>query len=114
MSINFSEYDFPGTVNGESVESIADWFNDNPDYSGVIEIELNEPEEPFFRICVKKQMTVSPVLTNKDMLPSTQMVGRKVGTFAGFYLMELWEEDRPEVKWRGKVPKIMILQMEQI
>ena len=112
--MNFKDYDFPGIVNGERVESISKWFEDNEAFCGIVEVEIPEQQEEIYRICVKKEMTMRPMLTNLTALPMTQMVGKKVGTFAGFYIMDLHAEDDRTIHWRGKVPKHMILEMELI
>lgn len=114
MGINFRELDLPGTVNGEQVESIAKWFDDNPDVCGPVEIEIAAQEVELYRICVKKEMTLRPMLTNLTPLPAAQMVGKLVGNFAGFYIMDLHLEDDRSVRWHGKIPKNMILQMEKL
>ena len=111
--MNFKEYDFPGIINGERVDSVAKWFEDNPNFCGLIEIEIPAKNEEIFRICVKKQLVI-PTPLNLNPIPRTQMLGKKIGNFAGFYIMELWCEDNPEIRWRGKVPKHMILDMEPL
>lgn len=113
MGINFKELDLSGTVNGEQVDSIARWFEDNPEFCGPVEIEIAAREVELYRICVKKEMTLRPMLTNLTPLPASQMVGKLVGNFAGFYIMDLHLEDDRSVRWRGKIPKNMILQMEK-
>lgn len=112
--INFKEFDFPGIVNGEEVDSIARWFEENEGFCGPMEIEIPQQQEELYRVCVKKEMTAHPVLSNLTPLPATQMVGKKISTFAGFYIMELWLEEDKAVRWRGKVPKHFILHLEQI
>ena len=110
--INWEEYDVPGIVNGEEVESIAQWFEENDGFWGGVDITIPQQVQIRYRICVKKDMVLHPVLTNKDTMPQTQMEGVKVGTFAGFYIMDL--QDDSGAHWRGKVPKHMILDMEEI
>lgn len=114
MSINWDEYDLPGIVNGEEVESIAEWFEENDGFIGGVDITIPEQAQIRYRICVKKDMVTHPVLTNPEPMPATQMVGTKAGVFAGYYIMDLYCEEQPEIRWRGKVPKHMILDMEEI
>ena len=47
-------------------------------------------------------------------MPQTQMIGVKAGVFAGYYIMDLCCENDPKIRWRGKVPKHLILEMEEI
>lgn len=112
--INWEDYDVAGIVNGEEVESIADWFEQNQGFYGGVDITIPEQVQTRYRICVKKDMVVHPVLTNAEAMPMTQMVGVKAGVFAGYYIMDLQCEEQPEIRWRGKVPKHMILDMEEI
>ncbi len=114
MSIDWNEYDLPGIVNGEEVESIAGWFEENEGFIGGVDITIPEQVQIRYRVCVKKDMVMHPVLTNIEPMPQTQMVGTKVGVFAGYYIMDLQCEDAPQIKWRGKVPKHLIVEMEEI
>ena len=110
--MDFKELDLPGIVNGAEVESISKWFEDNADYTGPVEIKIPERKAEIYRVCVKKEMTTTPVLNNRGPMPGSQMLGKKVGNFAGFYIMELWFDGDTSTRWRGKVPKNMILKME--
>lgn len=112
--INWNDYDVAGIVNGEEVESIAEWFEENEDFCGGVDITIPEQMEERYRICVKKEMVQHPVLTNQEVMPTTQMVGKKIANFAGYYIMDLCCEDDPRIRWRGKVPKHFILEMEEI
>ena len=112
--MNWKEYDLPGIINGEEVESIAEWFEENAGFVGALDITIPEQVQPRYRICVKKDMVIRPVLTNTSPMPQTQMVGVKVGVFAGYYIMDLQCEEAPHIKWRGKVPKQLIVDMEEI
>jgi len=112
--IKWEEFDLPGIVNGEEVESVADWFAENSGFVGGVDITIPEQVQTRYRVCVKKDMVAHPVLTNEEPMPQTQMIGIKAGVFAGYYIMDLCCEDDPKIRWRGKVPKHLILEMEEI
>ena len=113
--MKWEDYDMPGIVNGEEVESIADWFEENiGSLNAGVDITIPEQVEPRYRICVKKDMVLRLMLDNRELMPQTQMVGKKVGNFAGYYIMDLQDEFDPTIRWRGKVPKPMLLEMEEI
>ena len=112
--IDFTEYDLPAIINGERVESAAKWFEENGAFCGAVEIEIPAQQIEIYRVCVKKEMLQEPVLNNARPIPASQMVGRKIGNFAGFYVMDLHLENDDSVCWRGRIPKNMILEMELI
>ena len=112
--MTWEDFNMPGIINGEEVESIADWFEENGDFQGGVDITIPEQVQTRYRICVKKDMVTHQVLDNREMMPLTQMVGTKVGNFAGYYIMDLRCEEEPTIRWRGKIPKPMILEMEEI
>ena len=42
--MTWEDFNMPGIINGEEVESIADWFEENGDFQGGVDITIPEQE----------------------------------------------------------------------